>query len=463
MLKEIRSLNEECGVCAAYNIQDAARHINLGLHMLQHRGQDGAGIISFDEEQKSYHKQKDFGLVSQVFTEPKLQELTGKYAIGHVRYATSGGGEIENIQPFLFYKSKISFSLCHNGNIINSDQVKKHLEDKGSIFQSNSDSEILAHLLMHNYDGDIISTLKSSLQSLEGAFAFLIMFENRLFACRDKHGLRPLSIAKKDNGYLIASETCAFDLMGGLYLRDLKPGEIVEFNDTGIQTHMYAKNTENKMCAMEYIYFARPDSDIEGKNVHEVRYETGIELAREVVVDADVVIGVPDSSLSGALGYAHETKIPYEIGLVKHKYVGRTFIEPTQSLRENSVRLKLGVIKDAVLGKRVAIVDDSIVRGTTSKKIVALLREAGAKEVHMLVTSPPIKGACFYGVDIHSEDELVAGNKTVAEICDYINADSLNYLSLTGLKSVLKDQDICHGCFDKVYPTYLYKGDNNER
>ncbi len=463
MLKEIRSLNEECGVCAAYNVDDAARHVNLGLHMLQHRGQDGAGIISYDETTKKYHKHKDFGLVSQVFTEPTLKELSGKYAISHVRYATSGGNGIENIQPFLFYKSKISFSLCHNGNIINSAQVKTYLEEKGSIFQSNSDSEILAHLLMHHYDGDIVSTLKKSLHLLEGAFAFLIMFEDRLFACRDKHGLRPLSIAKKDDGYLVASETCAFELMGGLYLRDIKPGEIVEFNNGEIQTHMYAKNVENKMCAMEYIYFARPDSDIEGRNVHEVRYETGVELAKEAKVDADVVIGVPDSSLSGALGYAKEANIPYEIGLVKHKYVGRTFIEPTQSMRENSVRLKLGVIKEAVYNKRVAIVDDSIVRGTTSKKIVSLLRDAGAKEVHMLVTSPPITGACFYGVDIHSEAELVAGDKSIAEIQSYIGADSLNYLSLEGLKTVLTGQDICHGCFNKVYPTYLYKGENDER
>ncbi len=457
MLKEIKGLNEECGVFGVYNVKDASVYTNYGLHMLQHRGQDGAGIISYDQETNKYNKHKAFGLVSEVFTPSTMAKLSGKYAIGHVRYATSGGSEIENIQPFLFYGADFSFSLCHNGNIVNSDSVKAFLQSKGSIFQSNSDSEILAHLIMHHYRGDMVNAIKQSLNLLEGAFAFLIMVDDVMYACRDKHGLRPLSIAKNANGYLISSETCAFSLTNGLFLRDLKPGEIVEFSEEGMQSHYFAKNIKRRMCAMEYIYFARPDSDIDGENVHKVRYETGRQIAKEAQIDADIVMGVPDSSLSAALGFAEESKIKYVQGLVKHKYVGRTFIEPTQSLREHSVNLKLGVIKDVVQDKRVILVDDSIVRGTTSRKIIELIREAGAKEIHMVVASPPIKGACFYGVDIHSEEELIAADKSISEICSLIKADSLNYLSLDGLKQSVENTGLCHGCFSKEYPTYLYK------
>ncbi len=462
MIREIRALNEECGVFAAFNVNEAAKITNYGLHMLQHRGQDGAGIVSFDEAKTKFHKHKQFGLVSEVFSEQIFESLKGNQAIGHVRYATSGGNEVENIQPFLFYAANFSFSLCHNGNIVNSDEIKAMLQKQGSIFQSNSDSEILAHLIMHYYQNDMTKAIKAALNLLEGAFAFLILVEGKLYACRDKHGLRPLAIAKSESGFLVASETCAFSLTNGLYLRDIKPGEIVEFTNEGMQSHFFAKNIKRKMCAMEYIYFARPDSDIDGENVHQVRYETGKNLAREVKIDADIVIGVPDSSLSAALGFADEAKIDYVQGLVKHKYVGRTFIEPTQSMREHSVNLKLGVIKDVVYNKRVVLVDDSIVRGTTSKKIIELIKQAGAKEVHMLVASPPIKGACFYGVDIHSEDELIAASKTNEEICELISADSLHYLTLAGLKKSLQNQGICHGCFTKEYPTYLYKEKNEK-
>ncbi len=457
MHKEIRGLNEECGVFGAYHVEMAAKYVNLGLHMLQHRGQDGAGIVSFNQQNSVYKKHKGFGLVAEIFNEDNLNQLSGNYSIGHVRYATSGGSEIENIQPFLFYGADFNFSLCHNGNIVNSNEVKKFLQNKGSIFQSNSDSEILAHLIMHNYQGDMLKAIKESLNLLEGAFAFLIMKDDVMYACRDKHGLRPLSIAKCDTGYLIASETCAFGLTGGLMLRDIKPGEIVEFTSEGLQSHIYAKNTKRKMCAMEYIYFARPDSDIDSENVHKVRFETGRKLAEETQIDADIVIGVPDSSLSAAQGFAAASGISYEQGLVKHKYVGRTFIEPTQKMREHSVNMKLGVIKDVVNNQRVVLVDDSIVRGTTSKKIIELIRSAGAKEIHMLVASPPIKGACFYGVDIHSEEELIAAGMNNLEICELIGADSLHYLSLEGLKDSLENKGICHGCFSKEYPTYLYK------
>lgn len=452
-----RGLNEECGVFGAINIDEAAQNTYLGLHMLQHRGQDGAGIITYDESQKKFFKHKDFGLITQVFNEDKLQDLKGKVAIGHVRYATSGGNEIENIQPFLFYSSTISFSLCHNGNIINSKQVKEHLEKKGSIFQSNSDSEILAHLIMQNYEGDMIKAIQNSLNILDGAFAFLIMYDNKVVAARDKYGLRPLSVGKLNDGYVVSSETTAFDIIGADFLFDIMPAQVIEISQKQITKHSYSNQVMDKMCAMEYIYFSRPDSVILGKNVHGIRFQTGIKLAEENKLKGDIVIGVPDSSLSAAIGVSEATNIKYAIGLVKHKYIGRTFIEPTQALRENSVKLKLSVIKSEVENKDVILVDDSIVRGTTSKKIVSLLKNNGAKSVHVVIASPMITGVCFYGVDIHSEEELVANNKTSKQVCEYIGADSLSFLSLDGLKEVLQNQGICHGCFNKEYPTYIYE------
>ncbi|MFV0288972.1 MAG: amidophosphoribosyltransferase [Mycoplasmatales bacterium] len=454
------SLNEECGVFGVVGVDRAAYQINLGLHMLQHRGQDGAGIITVDEKNK-YYKYKDFGLVSQIFDEHALNKLQGNNGIGHVRYATSGGNEIENIQPFLFYKSNLSFSLCHNGNIVNSKQVKARLESNGSIFQSNSDSEILAHLIMQNFTGNILQAIKKSLHVLDGAFAFLILYGDTIYACRDKYGIRPLSVGKLGDGYVLSSETAAFSLVGAEFIKDLASGEILEVTKQGITKHMYAQNTQNKICSLEYIYFARPDSNILGKNVHMMRKQTGIELAKEAKIEADIVIGVPDSSLSAALGYAKASKIPYDIGLVKHKYIGRTFIEPTQTLRENAVKMKLSVIKEVVKEQRVVLVDDSIVRGTTSKKIVALLKEAGAKEIHVMIASPMMIGSCYYGIDIQEED-LIASGKTVGEVRDYIQADSLHYLSLTGLKKVI-GEDIYHGYFDKNYPTYLYEQEQRGR
>ncbi len=450
-------LNEECGVFGIINDKEASKNIYLGLHMLQHRGQDGAGIITYDEQINKYFKHKDFGLVSQVFPQNILDKLSGTNGIGHVRYATSGGNEIENIQPFLFYTSSLSFSLCHNGNIINSKQVKKFLEEKGSIFQSNSDSEVLAHLIMQNFKGNMVEAIKKSLNFLDGAFAFLILYQDKIIACKDKYGLRPLALGKTKDGYVLASETCAFDLINAKFIKELESGEVLEVSKDGFKEHFYSQNTVSKICAMEYIYFSRPDSDLLHKNVHQVRYETGIALAQETNICADIVIGVPDSSLSAAQGYASESNIPLNTGLIKHKYIGRTFIEPTQVLRENSVRLKLNVIRETVKDKNIILVDDSIVRGTTSKKIVSLLKEAGALKVHVVIASPAIIDVCFYGVDIHSKEELIANQRTSEEIREYIGADSLYYLSLDGLKNVLGNQDICHGCFDRIYPTYIYE------
>ncbi len=454
MLKELKSLNEECGVFGVYNNKDAARIAFFGLHSLQHRGQEGCGIVT--NENNNFHICKGKGLLTEVVKEYMLEDLIGENSIGHVRYATSGGGGAENIQPFVFHQTQMGFSLCHNGNIVNSKEIKMQLERTGSIFQSKSDSELVAHLIMNNYKGDLIAALKSSLHVLEGAFSFLLLFDNKLIACRDKLGLRPLSVGKLNNGYVVSSETCGLDLVNAEHVFDVKPGEIVIFDNNTVEHTFYATDTHLNMCAMEYIYFSRPDSDIEGINVNSFRYRSGKMLAEQNPIKADVVIGVPDSSLAAASGYAAASGIDYKMGLIKNKYIGRTFIEPTQELREEKVRLKLSVIKDVVRDKDVILVDDSIVRGTTSKKIIRLLKDAGAKSVHVKIASPPIKYPCFYGVDISTLEELVAYNKTNAEICEYIEADSLDYLDISCLEKCSKGTTLCKACFSGEYPTHLY-------
>ncbi len=454
MIKEFKSLNEECGVFGVYNNKDAARIAFFGLHSLQHRGQEGCGIVT--NENNNFHICKGKGLLTEVVKEYMLNDLIGDNAIGHVRYATSGGGGAENIQPFVFHQTQMGFSLCHNGNIVNSKEIKMQLERTGSIFQSKSDSELVAHLIMNNYKGDLISALKSSLHVLEGAFSFLLLFDNKLIACRDKLGLRPLSVGKLNDGYVVSSETCGLDLVNAEHIFDVKPGEIVIFDNNEVEHTFYATDTHLNMCAMEYIYFSRPDSDVEGINVNSFRYRSGKMLAEQNPIKADVVIGVPDSSLAAASGYAAASGIDYKMGLIKNKYIGRTFIEPTQELREEKVRLKLSVIKDVVRGKDVILVDDSIVRGTTSKKIIRLLKDAGAKSVHVKIASPPIKYPCFYGVDISTLEELVAYNKTNDEICEYIEADSLDYLDISCLEKCSKGTTLCKACFNSEYPTHLY-------
>lgn len=454
MLKELKSLNEECGVFGVYNNEDAARVAFFGLHSLQHRGQEGCGIVT--NENKNFHIRKGKGLLTEVIKDSDIDDLIGRYAIGHVRYATSGGSGAENIQPFVFHQTELGFSLCHNGNIVNSKEIKLMLEKKGSIFQSNSDSELVAHLIMTNYQGDLIEALKISLHILEGAFSFLLLFDNKLIACRDKHGLRPLSVGSLNDGYVVSSETCGLDLVNAKFMFDVKPGEIIIFDEGKLERTFYAEKTCSTMCAMEYIYFSRPDSDIEQVNVNTFRYKTGELLAKQSDTKADIVMGVPDSSIAAAAGFASESKIPYKMGLLKNKYVGRTFIEPTQELREEKVRLKLSVIKDVVRDKDIILVDDSLVRGTTSRKIVKLLKEAGAKSVHIKIASPPIKYPCFYGVDISTLEELMAHNKSVDEICKHIEADSLEYLNIDSLEKCSNGVKLCKACFDGEYPTHLY-------
>ena len=457
-LVQDRELHEKCGVFGIFGVPDAASLTYYGLHALQHRGQEGAGIVAVDNG--TFRRIKGNGLVTEVFNEEKLATLRGDMAIGHVRYTTAGGGGIENVQPFLFRHNSGDFAMAHNGNIVNSKLLRDYLENKGSLFQSSSDSEILAHLIKKETrfrDRPRIFAIIDALNMLEGAFAFLIMTANRIYACRDKYGLRPLSIGRLGDGWVVSSETCAFDVLGAEFVRDVAPGEIVTIDHQGLRSRDYSMYKRCEMCAMEYIYFARPDSDIEGCNVHAYRKESGRLLFQEAPAEADIVVGVPDSSLSAAMGYAEASGLPYEMGLIKNKYIGRTFIQPTQELREKGVRMKLSAVRTIVRGKRVVLVDDSIVRGTTSRRIVTMLKEAGATEVHVRIASPPMTNPCFYGVDTSTYDELISARKNVEGVREEIGADSLSFLSPEALLKAGNRKELCMACFTGHYPTALYQ------
>lgn len=454
--RECDEIHEECGVFGVWGVENAANYAYYGLHALQHRGQEACGIVCVDENRK-FSRVKGEGLVSEVFNDKNLDSLKGDKAIAHVRYATAGGRGIENVQPFLFRHFTGDFALAHNGNIVNSKELARYLEGKGSLFQSTSDSELLAHLIKKDRgDKHRINNIIDALNMIEGAFAFLILSDKRLYCARDKYGLRPLSIGRLNNGYVVSSETCALDVVGAEFVRDVEPGEVVIIDADGLRSVAYSRFKHHYMCAMEYVYFARPDSDIEGTNVHAYRKESGRLLYRENPVEADIVIGVPDSSLSAAIGYSEESGIPYEMGLVKNKYVARTFIQPSQDLRERGVRMKLSAVRSIVKDKRVVVIDDSIVRGTTSRRIIKLLREAGAKEIHMRIASPPYSHPCFYGVDTATYDELISSRMSVDELCKYIEADSLCFLSVDGLYKSGKRCELCTACFSGHYPTSLY-------
>lgn len=453
-------LHEECGVFGVIGHKNASSICYYGLHSLQHRGQEAAGICVKNRQKLQIHKGE--GLVTEVFDSARISQLEGDAAIGHVRYSTAGGGGIANVQPFLFKTMSGSMGICHNGNLVNANILKKELEEKGSIFSSSSDTEVLGHLIKRQ-EGRMIDRICQSLDMLDGAFAFLILIEDRLYAVRDKYGLRPLSIGIMPNGaYVFASETCALDIVGAKFLRDVEPGEIIRVKDGQLISKMYTSDPiVDKICAMEYIYFSRPDSNIDGINVHTTRKLAGKQLYYESPVDADVVIGVPDSSISAAIGYAEASGIPYEMGLVKNKYVGRTFIQPTQEMREQGVRMKLSAVSSIVSGKRVIMIDDSIVRGTTSKRIVRHLKEAGATEVHVRIASPAIKFPCFYGVDTSTLEELISNKMDVKALCEYIEADSLAFISEEGLKKSIHFKkehtcDLCLSCFNGNYVTKLY-------
>ncbi|WP_249030369.1 amidophosphoribosyltransferase [Tannockella kyphosi] len=460
-----RELHEECGVFAIYGSKNAASMCYYGLHSLQHRGQEAAGILVKDDCE--FNIQKGEGLVTEVFDTSSLLKLKGDVAIGHVRYSTAGGGGLANVQPLLFRTMQGSLGIAHNGNIVNANELKRELEAQGSIFSSTSDTEILGHLIKRQ-EGHMIDRICLSLEKLDGAFAFLILIENALYVARDKYGLRPLSIGiMPDGAYVFSSETCAFDIVGAKYLRDVEPGEVVRVKKDQLLTKKYTQAVSDTMCAMEYIYFSRPDSDLDGINVHTTRKEAGKQLFREAPIDVDVIIGVPDSSISAAIGYSEESGIPYEMGLVKNKYVGRTFIQPTQEMREQGVRMKLSAVSSIVRNKKVVMIDDSIVRGTTSKRIVHLLKEAGAKEVHVRIASPAIKFPCFYGVDTSSMDELISNKMDIDKLCTYIEADSLAFISEAGISRAIHGNSttskcsLCLACFNGDYVTELYDSFEN--
>ncbi|PAE23611.1 MULTISPECIES: amidophosphoribosyltransferase [Bacillaceae] len=455
MLAEIRGLNEECGVFGIWGHQDASQITYYGLHSLQHRGQEGTGMVVTDG--KKLKGMKGEGLVTEIFTADAMKELEGKAAIGHVRYATAGGGGYENVQPLLFNSQSGSLALCHNGNLVNATALKHQLEGQGSIFQTSSDTEVLAHLIKRAGFSSLKDRVKNALSMIKGAYAFLIMTETELMVALDPNGMRPLSLGKIGDAYAVASETCAFDVVGAEYIRDILPGELLIIDDNGFRSEMFAMASNIAMCTMEYVYFSRPDSNINGINVHTARKNLGKQLALEVPIEGDVVTGVPDSSISVAIGYAEASGIPYEMGLIKNRYVGRTFIQPSQSLREQGVKMKLSPVRGVVEGKRVIMVDDSIVRGTTSRRIVTMLKEAGATEVHVLISSPPIKNPCFYGIDTSTKEELIAGNHSVEEIREIIGADTLTFLSTEGMvKAIGRKDGQCLACFTGQYPTEIY-------
>ncbi|MGD6957504.1 amidophosphoribosyltransferase [Rossellomorea aquimaris] len=460
MSAEIKGLNEECGVFGIWGHPNAAQITYYGLHSLQHRGQEGTGIVVSDGEKLRCLKGE--GLVTEVFQEGTIEKLEGDSAIGHVRYATAGGGGYENVQPLLFNSQNGSLALAHNGNLVNANALKHQLEGQGSIFQTSSDTEVLAHLIKRSGYFNLKDRVKNALTMLKGAYAFVVMTETEMMVALDPHGLRPLSLGKLGDAYCVASETCAFDIVGAEFVRDIEPGELVIINDEGLTSERFSFSGGNAMCTMEYVYFSRPDSNIQGINVHSARKRMGIELAKEAPIEADVVTGVPDSSISSAIGYAEASGIPYELGLIKNRYVGRTFIQPSQSLREQGVKMKLSPVRGVVEGKRVVMVDDSIVRGTTSRRIVSMLKEAGAKEVHVCISSPPIKNPCFYGIDTSTHEELIASSNSVEEMRQIIGADSLTFLSTDGVLKAIDRNDSsenrgqCLACFTGKYPTEIY-------
>ncbi len=444
-------IHEECGVFGVYHVSSAASLSYFGLHALQHRGQEAAGIATSDGQNIKCIKGK--GLITEVFNTETINKMDGIHAIGHVRYSTDGGNEIENVQPIMVRAHTGHFGAVHNGQIVNASELKEELENLGSIFQGSSDSEIMLHLIQREA-GTFVEKIMGACRKMEGAFAFIIMTKDCMYAVRDKNGLRPLSLAFLEDGYCISSETCAFDIVK--FIRDIEPGEVVRIASDGVKSFHYTDQVQHKMCAMEYIYFARPDSSIEGINVHTSRRHAGMLLAKSDDVEADIVIGVPDSSLSAAIGYSEASGLPYEIGLIKNRYVGRTFIQPTQKQRERGVRMKLSAISSIVSGKRVVMVDDSIVRGTTSRRIVQLLKDAGATEVHVRIASAPFSSPCFYGVDTSTYEELISARMNVEELCTYINADSLKFMTIEQMREAIPTQDLCVSCFSGQYPTALF-------
>lgn len=451
-------LHEECGVFGVYAPgEDVGRLTYMGLFALQHRGQESAGIAVTDG--RSIALERGLGLVGEVFSEKVLTGLQGSIAIGHVRYSTAGGGGLNNAQPLSVTSRRGSLALAHNGNLVNADALREELRERGYLFQTTSDTEVMASLTAQAEARDITWALISALSRVEGSFALVVLTPDRLLGVRDPHGMRPLCLGRRAAGYVLASESCALDTVGAEFVRDVEPGELVSIGPDGVSSIRYAAPHE-AFCIFEFIYFARPDSRIEGVSVHEARRRAGRRLAEECPADADLVVPVPDSGTSAALGYAEGSGLPYTVGLIKNRYVGRTFIQPGQKTREFGVQLKLNPIREVLDGKRVVLVDDSIVRGTTSRRIVRLLRSAGAREVHVRVSSPPIVSPCYYGIDTPTAAELIGARCSVEEIRQAIDADTLGYLSLTGLKAAvgLPGEPYCLACFNGNYPAGCCSG-----
>jgi len=463
MLITSDKLHEECGVAAIYGNPEASKLAYLSLYALQHRGQESAGIASSNGERLELHKA--MGLVSDIFTADTLARVPGSLAIGHTRYSTTGDSALLNAQPIRVECSKGQIALAHNGNITNAHEIRSHLEQQGSIFQTTSDTEVIVHLIARSKEQTLESAMSDSLRRIEGAFSLVMLTPDRIFAARDPRGFRPLVMGRisgqashQVDTIVFASETCAFDLIGATYEREVKPGELVIVGPEGVHSRFYATQQALSSCVFEHVYFSRPDSIVFGRSVQQTRDAMGRQLALESPVEADIVIPVPDSGVTAAMGFSHQSGIPIQFGLIRNHYVGRTFIEPEQRVRDFGVRLKLNPVRHVIEGKRIVLIDDSIVRGTTSRKIVRMVRDAGAKEVHMRISCPPTISSCYYGVDTPSKNQLIAANKSVEEIREYIGADSLAYLSLEGLRKAAGEGDsvkYCTACYTGKYPTQL--------
>src|ERR1700678_3853484 len=457
--EEDSKLREECGVVAIHGHPDAARQVYLGLYALQHRGQESAGIASADGQHLA--NIKGMGLVSEIFTDDVLQKLPGTMAIGHTRYSTTGDSALLNAQPIRVDSTKGLIAIAHNGNLVNLGNIRTQLERDGAYFQTTSDSEIIVQLIAHSKAGTLVDCIADSLALVEGAFSIVMMTRDRIFAARDPRGFRPLSMGRIKNAdgpdtIVFASETCAFDLLRAEYIRDVAPGELIMVSADGVTSRQYASGVPQTSCVFEHVYFARPDSRIYGRWVQESREQMGRQLARESGVPADLVVPVRESGVTAALGYAEEARLPFRMGLIRNHYVGRTFIEPEQRVRDFGVKLKLNPVRNLLEGKRIILIDDSVSRGTTSRKIVRMVRWAGAREVHLRISCPPTISPCYYGVDTPNKSELIAANSSVEEIRQFIEADSLSYLSLEGLEKACdggEGNHYCTACYTVDYPT----------
>jgi amidophosphoribosyltransferase len=443
--------HEECGVVGVYGHPEAATLAYLGLYALQHRGQESAGIVASDGEALISHR--GMGHVAEIFGQDILARLKGRLAIGHNRYSTQGSTVIKNCQPFVVEWAQGALAIAHNGNLVNAEELRAQLEARGSIFQSTVDSEVIIHLIAASREATLTGRLVDALSQVRGAYSLVFLTEDRIIAARDPAGFRPLVLGRVGDAVVIASETCALDLVDARYEREIEPGEIVTVSERGIDSVRPFAPQARHQCVFEYIYFARPDSRVFGRNVYEVRKELGRQLARESAVPADIVIAVPDSGVPAAIGYAEETGLPYEMGLIRNHYVGRTFIEPSNSIRHFGVKVKLNALREVLAGKRVVVVDDSIVRGTTSQKLVHMIRQAGASEVHMRISSPPTTHPCFYGIDTPTREELIASAHSIPEIREFLGADSLAYLSVEGMYAFTRSlRGFCDACFTGRYP-----------